>query len=76
MLMRQTDDYLYITPNLGHAQGFLKEMYAGHPEYGCFVAKDKTLTNFDIPDGNLMNVLDPGVRGGFVLCCCWIELKW
>jgi telomerase reverse transcriptase len=33
----------------------------GHPEYGCFVSKDKTLTNFDF-DADVMNVTLPGEK--------------
>ncbi|KIK10194.1 hypothetical protein K443DRAFT_81605, partial [Laccaria amethystina LaAM-08-1] len=30
----------------------------GHPEYGCFISKEKTLTNFDY-DSQILNVVDP-----------------
>lgn len=30
----------------------------GHPEYGCFISKDKTLTNFDY-NAEIMNVTEP-----------------
>ena len=30
----------------------------GHPEYGCFISKDKTMTNFDF-DADIMNVTEP-----------------
>jgi hypothetical protein len=32
--------------------------FPGHPEYGCFISPDKTLTNFD-HDDQLLNVVDP-----------------
>ena len=33
----------------------------GHPEYGCFISKDKTMTNFDY-DHQIMNVIDQRAR--------------
>ncbi|KAH9481585.1 Telomerase reverse transcriptase [Psilocybe cubensis] len=56
-LLRLTDDYLFVTTNLESAKGFLNMMKKGHPEYGCFIAQDKTLTNFEHGDHTL-NVLD------------------
>lgn len=35
--------------------------FPGHPEYGCFISPDKTLTNFD-HDDQLLNVVDPSQR--------------
>ena len=35
--------------------------YLGHPEYGCFISKDKSLVNFDHPD--LVNIVDPRSKG-------------
>lgn len=34
---------------------------AGHPEYGCFISPEKTLTNFDAGDGSL-NLIDPSQK--------------
>ncbi|KAL1753026.1 hypothetical protein FB107DRAFT_182962, partial [Schizophyllum commune] len=34
----------------------------GHPDYGCFIAREKTLTNFDY-DEQVMNVIPSGKRG-------------
>ncbi|KDR78994.1 hypothetical protein GALMADRAFT_244716 [Galerina marginata CBS 339.88] len=36
-------------------------MKKGHPEYGCFIAQDKTLTNFDYGE-NVLNVVDQNQR--------------
>ncbi|KAH8823012.1 hypothetical protein DL96DRAFT_1417626, partial [Flagelloscypha sp. PMI_526] len=44
------------------AKQFLRIMYQGHPEYGCFVGKDKTLTNFDFGE-DVEGRLDEGVNG-------------
>lgn len=62
MLLRWIDDYLLVTTDKRKAQSFLHTMnkgetwstqatsaniaYVGHPEYGCFISKEKTLTNF------------------------------
>ncbi|KAG8701954.1 hypothetical protein FRC08_003804 [Ceratobasidium sp. 394] len=46
VLLRFVDDYLLITTDVRVARKFLKIMHKGHPEYGCEVAEEKTLTNF------------------------------
>ncbi|KAG8744116.1 hypothetical protein FRC10_010797 [Ceratobasidium sp. 414] len=46
ILLRFVDDYLFITTDVRMARKFLKIMHKGHPEYGCEVAEEKTLTNF------------------------------
>ncbi|KAF5367406.1 hypothetical protein D9758_003636 [Tetrapyrgos nigripes] len=46
LLLRHTDDYLYVTTNRLKASGFLHTMMEGHPEYGCFISRQKTLVNF------------------------------
>jgi len=40
-------------------------MNRGHPEYGCFIGQDKTLTNLDY-DAQIMNVVEPGAKSEFV----------
>ena len=40
------DDYLFISTDISKARGFLDMMDRGHPEYGCFIARDKSMTNF------------------------------
>ncbi|KAG7089455.1 hypothetical protein E1B28_011140 [Marasmius oreades] len=57
-LLRNVDDYLYVTTRLEKARKFVDMMSKGHPEYGCFISKGKTLTNFDY-DEELMNVTGP-----------------
>jgi hypothetical protein len=37
---------------------FFDVAFSGHPEYGCFISQEKTLTNFD-HDDQLLNVVDP-----------------
>ncbi|CAE6476735.1 unnamed protein product [Rhizoctonia solani] len=48
LLLRFVDDYLFITTDITAARKFLNIMHEGtrHPEYGCIVAEEKTLTNF------------------------------
>ncbi|KIY44166.1 hypothetical protein FISHEDRAFT_52602, partial [Fistulina hepatica ATCC 64428] len=43
------------------ARGFLDMMVRGHPDYGCFISRDKTLTNFDF-DEQVLNVMQPSQR--------------
>lgn len=65
VLLRQTDDYMFITTSLSQARGFLSMMNKGmcsvtpgkpvqtdlgHDEYGCFISTDKTVTNFDFDE--------------------------
>ncbi|KAF9446606.1 hypothetical protein P691DRAFT_673176, partial [Macrolepiota fuliginosa MF-IS2] len=45
----------------------------GHQEYGCFIAKEKTMTNFDY-DHQIMNVVDPRARH-FHWCGHAIDMK-
>ncbi|GJE88721.1 telomerase reverse transcriptase [Phanerochaete sordida] len=72
VLLRLVDDYLYITTSLTDAQQFLSVMKKGHPEYGCFVSKEKTLTNFE--DGTLGNIVDPAQRY-FPWCGLLIDMR-
>lgn len=47
LLMRQVDDFLFVTKSLVRAKSFLRLMLDGIPEY-CFTANvEKTLVNFD-----------------------------
>jgi telomerase reverse transcriptase len=46
-MLRLIDDYLFVTTDLEKARKFLEVMKTGHPDYGCFISQDKTLTNFD-----------------------------
>ncbi len=48
---------------------------SGHPEYGCFISKEKTMTNFDY-DHQIMSVVDPQTRrewGGIAWPMPWNE---
>ncbi|KAF5327773.1 hypothetical protein D9619_004557 [Psilocybe cf. subviscida] len=58
-LLRVVDDYLFISTDRKLAKEFLDMMSRGHPEYGCFISSDKSLTNFDYED-QLMNTVPPG----------------
>ncbi|EIM91100.1 uncharacterized protein STEHIDRAFT_49096, partial [Stereum hirsutum FP-91666 SS1] len=44
--------------DLSKARQFLEVMNRGHPEYGCFISRDKTLTNFD-HDTQIANIIEP-----------------
>ncbi|KAF8239742.1 hypothetical protein L208DRAFT_1236101, partial [Tricholoma matsutake] len=48
--------------SLSRARGFLDMMHKGHPEYGCFISKEKILTNFDY-DSEVLNVTGPKQKG-------------
>ncbi|KAG8948061.1 hypothetical protein FRC04_010103 [Tulasnella sp. 424] len=76
LLLRYVDDYLFITTRLSMARKFLDIMSKGHPEYGCFIAPEKTLTNFDCNEHN-PNVVLPkeGKRGGFPWCGVRIDMQ-
>lgn len=43
---------------------FLHDFCSGHPEYGCFISKDKSLINFDHPE--LVTIVDPRSKGTVV----------
>ncbi|KAL5526463.1 EST2 [Sanghuangporus sanghuang] len=64
VLLRLIDDFLFITTDMGDARHFLEVMNQGHPEYGCFISREKTLTNFehhvgDISQHSLSTVMHP-----------------
>ncbi|KAF7974772.1 hypothetical protein HWV62_11243 [Athelia sp. TMB] len=73
MLLRHIDDYLLVTTSLPKARSFLHSMNQGHPEYGCIIAQDKTLTNFD-NGPQIMNVTDPNQRT-FPWCGYSIDMR-
>ncbi|KAL0579065.1 Telomerase reverse transcriptase, partial [Marasmius crinis-equi] len=72
-LLRNVDDYLFITTHKDKARAFVGMMYKGHPEYGCFISKGKTLTNFHY-DEEIMNVTGPKERS-FPWCGYLINMK-
>ncbi|KAG6862537.1 hypothetical protein C0995_000085 [Termitomyces sp. Mi166 len=57
VLLRLIDDYLFITMSRTKAVQFLAMMNKGHPEYGCFISMEKTLTNFDY-ETQILNVVE------------------
>ncbi|XP_075214426.1 telomerase reverse transcriptase-like isoform X2 [Lycorma delicatula] len=54
LLVRAVDDYFYATPNLDRAKAFLERMEEGFDEFGCFINKKKTITNFGENSSNLI----------------------
>lgn len=46
LLIRLIDDFLFVTPSRALATQFLETMNASHPEYGCYISAEKSLTNF------------------------------
>ncbi|KAG5646942.1 hypothetical protein DXG03_001665 [Asterophora parasitica] len=73
VLLRLIDDYLFITTSRKRAFEFLKMMNEGHPEYGCFISKEKTLANFDFDD-QVSNVTGPK-QERFPWCGHMIHMK-
>ncbi|KAJ8072353.1 Telomerase reverse transcriptase [Marasmius tenuissimus] len=73
VLLRNVDDYLFITTRPDKAAGFVRMMYKGHPDYGCFISKGKTLTNFHY-DEEIMNVTGPKDRS-FPWCGYLIDMR-
>lgn len=53
LILRQVDDFLYISFDKKNIIRFLDKAYHGIPEYGCNVNFGKTLTNFKCKIGNL-----------------------
>ncbi|KAG8899700.1 hypothetical protein FRB99_006494 [Tulasnella sp. 403] len=72
LLLRYVDDYLFVTTKLSMALHFLDVMTQGHPEYGCFISKDKTLTNFECEKHQPL-VTPPGQRD-FTWCGLRIDM--
>ncbi|XP_048364572.1 telomerase reverse transcriptase isoform X2 [Sphaerodactylus townsendi] len=50
VLMRLTDDFLFVTPHLGEAKTFLRTLAEGIPEYGFTINPAKTTVNFSLDD--------------------------
>ncbi|KAK6344067.1 hypothetical protein TWF696_007713 [Orbilia brochopaga] len=48
LLMRLTDDFLFITTNRDHAQRFCEAVHRGFPRYGVVVKPEKSLVNFEV----------------------------
>lgn len=46
ILMRYTDDFLFISTDKERAQRFFNVMQQGSTKYNCFIAPDKTIANF------------------------------
>ena len=51
IMLRFLDDFLFITTKKEKAARFLRLMFKGHEEYGCFVNQDKSLCNFEATIG-------------------------
>ncbi|GAA5959406.1 hypothetical protein JCM21900_006848 [Sporobolomyces salmonicolor] len=62
LLLRYVDDFLFISTKRDLATRFLQVMHAGIPEYGCYIASEKRLTNFDVAlvDGEVVPPLPRG----------------
>ncbi|EST06693.2 reverse transcriptase [Kalmanozyma brasiliensis GHG001] len=73
LLMRYTDDFLLITTSRRTARRFYTSMRTGHPEYGCFIAPDKTLCNFDLLDPTSSLPLVPRISTAFPWCGLTID---
>ncbi|EIW83939.1 hypothetical protein CONPUDRAFT_25668, partial [Coniophora puteana RWD-64-598 SS2] len=50
-----------VTTSLEKAKRFLDMMNEGHPEYGCIISQEKTMTNFDY-GADILNYVDPARR--------------
>ncbi|OJA16662.1 hypothetical protein AZE42_09265, partial [Rhizopogon vesiculosus] len=75
LLARWIDDYLYVTTSLEKAKRFLDVMCEGHPEYGCIISQEKTMTNFEHDSIQAVNVTDPGQKLDFPWCGLLINMS-
>ncbi|CEL53334.1 Telomerase reverse transcriptase OS=Bos taurus GN=TERT PE=3 SV=2 [Rhizoctonia solani AG-1 IB] len=83
VLLRFVDDYLFITTDVTAARKFLSIMHQGHPEYGCIIAEEKTLTNF-VDVGTHTTVLPPDAEcvckyattQRLRILTCFIDFPW
>ncbi|CAH1795109.1 unnamed protein product [Owenia fusiformis] len=53
LLLRQVDDFLYVTPELSKAQQFLDSMTKGFADYNCYMNSAKTSTNIGSVRGHI-----------------------
>ncbi|ODO06884.1 hypothetical protein I350_04244 [Cryptococcus amylolentus CBS 6273] len=83
LLLRYTDDFLYITDNPQLAARFVKEMFRGFPDYGAHISPAKTLLSFECVVNDLkLPVADVNQEGevefpycGFLINVKTLELK-
>jgi len=72
LVLRLIDDYLFITTDPAKARRFLDTMVEGHPEYGCFISLEKTLTNFECAP-HIVKVTEPEQKS-FPWCALLINM--
>lgn len=53
LLMRQMDDFLFVTPQKDCATAFLEVMTNGIAAYNCYINCEKTMINFDYFDASV-----------------------
>ncbi|GAA5865197.1 hypothetical protein JCM1840_003940 [Sporobolomyces johnsonii] len=75
LLLRYVDDFLFVSTKRDLATRFLQVMHAGIPDYGCYIASEKRLTNFDVAlgDGEVVPPLPEG--DAFPWCGLSIDTK-
>lgn len=57
VMMRQVDDFMFVTPYQDRASEFLARMNEGFPEYNSYINKSKTVVNFEAGEAK---VIPPG----------------
>ena len=75
LLMRHTDDFLFVTPYLDRANAFLDELVPGIPEYNCHVNEEKTLCNFNHGSTNTVHHTAPFPWCGLLIDPCSLEIR-
>lgn len=80
LLMRLTDDFLYVTSDVGKAKKFFDLMYKGQPQYGVEINASKSLVNFDLKldDGGFAPKLEGSAEFpfcGFTIDVNTLEVK-
>ncbi|KIK45334.1 hypothetical protein CY34DRAFT_78154, partial [Suillus luteus UH-Slu-Lm8-n1] len=67
-----------VTTSLEKAKQFLDVMCEGHPEYGCIISKQKTLTNFEHDSIQAANITERNQKRMFnqtSLLCCFLKIQ-
>ncbi|KAK8784807.1 hypothetical protein V5799_008828 [Amblyomma americanum] len=64
LLVRATDDFLYVTSDQERARGFRDKFSAGFPDFGLFANASKVQTNIEAKDSDGIRVLTSD-RAGF-----------
>nr|ODN91106.1 hypothetical protein L203_01308 [Cryptococcus depauperatus CBS 7841] len=75
ILLRYTDDFLYVTDEYSLARRFVDVMARGFHEYGAHISMEKTLLSFEYEAGSVIRRTQPDAKADFPYCGLLINTK-